>query len=74
VANVLHANVALTSALPLQLELKKITLNQGIAFQRTSTASTETSATKAGKAIVVITPVPHRAVATLQASVLELWL
>jgi hypothetical protein len=34
VANVLHANVALTSALPLQLELKKITLNQGIAFQK----------------------------------------
>jgi hypothetical protein len=42
--------------------------------KRTSTASTETSATKTGKAIVVITPVPHRAVATLQASVLELWL
>jgi len=34
VANVLHANVALTSALPLQLELKKITFNQGIAFQK----------------------------------------
>ncbi len=33
-ANVLHANVALTSALPLQLELKKITLNQGISFQK----------------------------------------
>jgi hypothetical protein len=73
----LHAEVALTSALPLQLELKKVTLNQGIAFhvERTSTASTaETAATKVDKVIVVITPVPHRAVATLQASVLELWL
>ena len=39
--------------------------------KRTSTASTaETSATKADKAIVAITPVPRRAVATLQAPAL----
>ncbi len=29
-ASVVHAEVALTSALPLQLELKKVTLNQGV--------------------------------------------
>jgi hypothetical protein len=71
---------------PLQLELKKVTLNQGIAFQRTATVrqqpqqqkrqqrSRQSNRGEAVKAIVVITPFPHRAVATLQASVLELWL
>ena len=56
-ASVLHAEVALTSALPLQLELKKVTLNQGVCrycIPKEPTASTaETSATKADKAIVL---------------------
>jgi hypothetical protein len=58
-ARVVHAEVTLTSSLPLQHELKKVTLNQGpqiLHSKRTSTASTaETSATKADKAIVAIT-------------------
>jgi hypothetical protein len=74
-ARVVHAEVALTSSLPLQHELKKVTLNQSLCRYciPKEHQQPETSATKADKAIAVITPVPHRAVATLQAPALELW-